>query len=537
MCTKRTLIILSAIAISRCIFAQEVVTERLAGHELLEVRHAEQRVSLPVDPLSVDSLVEVRSLEVNMYNDTLRTITTRQDTVVEEAPASRKGHYVEIHGGAGIGNVGYGFLRKDLQLPDNANMSATGYEQAAVSGVVQLQYAYFFHPNVGIGVGAWLSNYTSHGYLSGDILYPGVKKQADGTYVPDIESGIVDSDGEYYNHHATVSNWRERQTIHTVGVPVSLQIQAWGKKDKAGFFMSLGAAPAYTVMSNYHVVGGEVEHWGAYPHRGGAELHDTHEFETINYAGKRGKQSVKQFTATAFMDLGLLVKMSKHTDFLIGVYGHYAVMDIQNATLTDIGWKTDKFPKLNMQPYCGILPTKCVAGSALRPWQAGVKIGVHWHSVDKPRTRIVQHADTTLQTIARNDSVWTSRIDTLQRVIPREVEQVQEQIDKLNRIYFAFDSYELTDESKHFLSQIAEHLKRIPNKIILGGHASKEGTRAHNARLAHYRALQVKYYLVDCGIPATRMKIEDYGSSVRNAINLSEDLSLDRRVEIIVADE
>ena len=206
MCTKRTLIILSAIAISRCIFAQEVVTERLAGHELLEVRHAEQRVSLPVDPLSVDSLVEVRSLEVNMYNDTLRTITTRQDTVVEETPASRKGHYVEIHGGAGIGNVGYGFLRKDLQFPDNANTSATGHEQAAVSGVVQLQYAYFFHPNVGIGVGAWLSNYTSHGYLSGDILYPGVKKQADGTYVPDIESGIVDSDGEYYNHHATVSH-------------------------------------------------------------------------------------------------------------------------------------------------------------------------------------------------------------------------------------------------------------------------------------------------------------------------------------------
>ena len=212
-------------------------------------------------------------------------------------------------------------------------------------------------------------------------------------------------------------------------------------------------------------------------------------------------------------------------------------MDIQNATLTDIGWKTDKFPKLNMQPYGGILPTKCVAGSALRPWQAGVKIGVHWHSVDKPRTRIVQHSDTTLQTIARNDSVWTSRIDTLQRIIPREIEQVQEQIDKLNRIYFAFDSHELTDESKHFLSQIAEHLKRIPNKIILGGHASKEGTRAHNARLAHYRALQVKYYLVDCGIPATRMKIEDYGSSVRNAINQSEDLSLDRRVEIIVVDE
>ena len=88
MCTKRTLIILSAIAISRCIFAQEVVTDRLAGHELLEVRHAEQRVSLPDDPLSVDSLVEVRSLEVNMYNDTLRT-SLAQGTLCRDPWRSR----------------------------------------------------------------------------------------------------------------------------------------------------------------------------------------------------------------------------------------------------------------------------------------------------------------------------------------------------------------------------------------------------------------------------------------------------------------
>ena len=532
MCTKRTSIIVPALCVALGMAAQDVFTERVAGHELIEVRHSEQRISLPIDPLSTDSLVEVRSLEVNTYTDTLRTVTMRMDSVTRTDSLPRKGHYVEIHGGIGLGNVGYGFLSKDLVLS-----SATGHEQASVSGVVQLQYAYFFHPNVGIGVGAWLSNYTSHGYLSGEFVYEGTKQQADGKYVPDLESGIIDSDGEYYDHHATIKSWQERQTIHTIGIPLSLQVQAWGKQDKAGFFMALGAAPAYAVMSNYRVLDGAIEHWGKYPHRGGAEVHDAHEFGTIDYTGKQGKQSIRQFTATTFVDLGLLIKMSQHTDFMIGVYGHYTVMDMQTASPTDIGWKSEQFPQINMQPYGGIIATNSIAGTPLRPWQAGVKIGVHWHSVNKPRTTIVQHADTTLQTVARNDSVWTSRIDTLQRIIPRQVEQVQQQIDKLNRIYFAFDSHELTDESKHFLDQIAEQLKTIPNNILIGGHASKEGTRAHNARLAKNRALVVKYYLVDCGIPATRMKTVDYGSSVRNAINLSEDLSLDRRVEIIVVDE
>lgn len=299
--------------------------------------------------------------------------------------------------------------------------------------------------------------------------------------------------------------------------------------------MALGAAPAYTVKTNYHVLTGEIEHWGDYGTRG--ELHNLHEFGTIDYKGTISKLNVKSFNVTALLDLGLLIRMSAHTDFLIGVYGHYMVMDSQNATLHDIGWKTDRFPRIDMQPYDGILSTNCLANNgALHPWQAGVKIGVHWHSIEKPHKSTTLLCDTTLQMVTRNDSVWSERIDTFPRTL-RVVEQIQRKIDTLNRVYFAFDSHELTEESMLYLRQIAEQLKTIPNKVIIAGHASKEGTHAHNARLAQYRALMVKYYLVDCGIPATRMHIEDYGSSKPNAINLHGDLSLDRRVEIIVQDE
>lgn len=521
MCCKRTIIALLILGVTVGLQAQEV----LKGHELTEVRHSEQRHTLPGDIHSVDSLVEVRMLDVRTYVDTIRKVEPHEYTFTQPADSMcRRGHYVEIHAGAGIGNVGYGLLRKDL-----THATATGHEQAGISGVVQLQYAYFFVPFVGIGIGAWLDNYTSHGYLQGDFVYPD-------QWDSDTDPSDPSKPSEQYEHHTEVKNWHERQTIHTVGVPISIQFQAWGKRQKAGFFMALGAAPTYTVKTDYRVVTGEIEHWGMY--RGNAEVHNMHEFGSIDYAGTTGKQQIRSFSATPFIDLGLLVKMSPHTDLLLGIYGHYTLLNMQSATLTDIGWKDDRFPKLDVQEYNGILATNCLDNNgALHPWQAGVKIGLHWHSIGKPRTTKVMRNDTTLQTVERYDSVWATRIDTLERQLMTPAERVQRQIDRLNRIYFAFDSHELSPESMRFLDQIAEQLKTIPNKVLIGGHASKEGTRAHNARLAKYRALMVKYYLVDQGIPATRMKVKDYGSSVHNAINLSDDLSLDRRVEIIVIDE
>ncbi len=352
------------------------VSEHLTGTEQTELQHYELRQTLPGDPASRDSLVEVRILDVRTYMDTIRTIEQREENIVMPAdPSERRGHYVQAHAGAAIGSVGYGGLMKDNVKSD---------AQVALSGVVQLQYAYFFHRNVGIGIGAWLNNYTSYGKLSGEQVFYGVK-QANGRYVP------IDSDGEYYNHHATIRRWRERQTIHTVGVPVTLQFQAWGKQGKTGLFVALGAAPVYSVHTTYRVLEGEIEHWGAYLHMSeDANIHDVREFGTIDYVGGTitqlgksspytsagvhpdGKLSVKQFSATALADLGLLIRLSPQVDLLLGVYAHYTFLDMQNAQLKDLGWQDNvRFPNLKMEQYDGMLATNSLADNGtLRPWQA-----------------------------------------------------------------------------------------------------------------------------------------------------------------------
>ena len=490
-----------------------------------------KRVILPIlmfglacalDAQTTDSLVTVRTLEVRTVSDTVRQVMPREHTIEVADTVKRKGHYVEFHLGAGWGNVGYGLFRKELTDP-----SASGYEQASFSPVVQLQYAYFFHPNVGIGIGAWMANYTSYGTLSGDFVFP------DQWDSDDLDGTAL---SEQYTHHAQINSWRERHTVHTVGVPISLQFQAWGKREKAGFFAALGAAPVYTLKTNYNVLEGSIEHWGEYGVNGSkGQQHNRHEFHTIDYKGTNGTNTLTMINATAFVDLGLLVKMGEQSDLLLGLYGHYTVTNMQGVTVKRIGWKTDEFPNLDMEPYKGILATQCIGkDGALHPWQAGIKLGVHWHSKPQSKLHKVLMPDTIMQIVPRKDSVWVERIDTV-HLTPTE--RIQRQIDKLNRIYFAFDSYLINEESKPFLDQIAEQLKTIPNKVVIGGHASKEGTKIHNQRLAHYRALVVKYYLVDQGVPSKQLIVRDYGSSVPNAINVNGELSLDRRVEIIVQEE
>lgn len=554
---KITILALLAIALTAttfgglCSVQAQPVSERLTGTEQTGMQHIELRQTLPVDPESRDSLVEVRILDVRTYMDTIRTVEQREESILIPADQSeRRGHYVQAHVGAAIGSVGYGGVAKgDVQVS----------RQTALSGVVQLQYAYFFHRNVGVGVGAWLSNYSSYGNLRGEKVFYGLK-QVNGLYVPDTESGIIDSDGEgeYYNHHSAIRRWSERQTIHTVGVPVTLQFQAWGKPGKTGLFAALGVAPVYSVYNTYRVLEGEIEHWGAYPHMAeDANIHDVREFGTIDYVGgtitqlgqsrpysssgvhASGKLGVKQFSATAIADIGLLIRLSPQVDLLLGVYAHYTFLNMQNAELKDPGWQdTIQFPNLKMEQYDGLLATNSLAdGGALRPWQAGVKIGVHWHSIGKPRTESVLLSDTTLQLVARHDSVRTERVDTFARQPITKVERVQRKINELNRIYFEFDNFRLNKESQLMLMQIAEELKTIPNKVFIGGHASKEGLRAHNARLAKYRATEVKNFLIDCGVPSGRLTAKDFGSDVENAINIHHELPLDRRVEIIVQKE
>ena len=90
------------------------------------------------------------------------------------------------------------------------------------------------------------------------------------------------------------------------------------------------------------------------------------------------------------------------------------------------------------------------------------------------------------------------------------VEYFEEEIG--DRVFFAFDSHELTEEARLVLAQQATWLSLFETAgIIIEGHCDERGTREYNIALGARRAASVKNYLVAAGVSVDRLSTVSYG--------------------------
>lgn len=81
-----------------------------------------------------------------------------------------------------------------------------------------------------------------------------------------------------------------------------------------------------------------------------------------------------------------------------------------------------------------------------------------------------------------------------------------------DRVFFAYDSYELSEEARSVLVRQAGWLRDNPGvSLTLEGHADERGTREYNLALGERRANSVKNFLGSQGISAARLRIISYG--------------------------
>jgi peptidoglycan-associated lipoprotein len=79
-------------------------------------------------------------------------------------------------------------------------------------------------------------------------------------------------------------------------------------------------------------------------------------------------------------------------------------------------------------------------------------------------------------------------------------------------IHFEFDSAVLTQDAQEILKTKAEWLQNNPNvKSTVEGHCDERGTLEYNLALGERRASSAKSFLVDLGIPASRLITISYG--------------------------
>jgi outer membrane protein OmpA-like peptidoglycan-associated protein len=95
---------------------------------------------------------------------------------------------------------------------------------------------------------------------------------------------------------------------------------------------------------------------------------------------------------------------------------------------------------------------------------------------------------------------------------------------KLNDINFATNSYELLDKTMMVIDEFSIFLEENPRvKISIEGHTDNVGNASENKTLSQNRARVVYQYLIDLGIPASRMTYKGFGATRPVAGNDTEE--------------
>ncbi len=81
-----------------------------------------------------------------------------------------------------------------------------------------------------------------------------------------------------------------------------------------------------------------------------------------------------------------------------------------------------------------------------------------------------------------------------------------------DKIYFAFDSNELSQESRAILTEKADLLKSTPGlNLLIEGHCCDIGTNEYNMALGERRARAAYEFLVLMGVDSSKLAIISYG--------------------------
>ena len=472
-----------------------------------------------------DTIIDNDSLTLLRWRDTVETIDCRwtmrllddQPDIVPPAPDSHalKGHHLQGWLGAGYGSMGYG-----LRAADG---TAVGTEHGSFAGLAQLNYAYYFTDNWGIAAGVGFSNYCSYGTLNHTKQW----------------EGQTDTDGETYTHIARTHDWRERQAAYMVDIPVMVQMQ-YPVAERLRVYAGAGVKIGLPVAADWSIRTGQLEHQGYYQRWNltldAINARDFYTEQAADFGTDKHNLALRLPAVGAMAEAGVAYPIRAGLDLIAGVFFNYTCNNLRpedGPADGNMGWQqtgntgAEAYRNHDFMPaYGGEVMSEYV--QALHPWAVGVKVGISWHHVKKKKPKVyyerLLHCDTITDLHERFDTVYKPR--------PAAVQQIVRLMQK-SVIWFDLDSSEPKLEPADILDRIAAILRENPDqKILVYGHASREGNEQYNQRLSDRRAKAVTDMLLEKGVRPEQISQRGFAASI--AYEQGEHaISLDRRVEII----
>jgi peptidoglycan-associated lipoprotein len=84
----------------------------------------------------------------------------------------------------------------------------------------------------------------------------------------------------------------------------------------------------------------------------------------------------------------------------------------------------------------------------------------------------------------------------------------------LQTVYFDFDRFNIRDDARPVLQSDANLIQQSPaGTVVIEGNCDERGSEEYNLALGEKRAESVKSYLVDLGVPSSRLYTVSFGES------------------------
>lgn len=198
---------------------------------------------------------------------------------------------------------GYGLSGLSGKIENGSITPGMGYQ-------LSLNGKYFFTSNIGVGIGAGYSAYSSKAELT--------------TYSANITS--VDDENENFEYRIAASGIKEEQKLSALEIPVFLAYRK-NLSEKLGLFGNVGLKFSLPLSATYQCSEGTIETRGYYSTYN-VELynmpnHGFEKVENINYSG----DLTTQMAYSLFANAGITVPVGKMA-INIGVYGSYGLNSI-----------------------------------------------------------------------------------------------------------------------------------------------------------------------------------------------------------------
>ncbi len=105
----------------------------------------------------------------------------------------------------------------------------------------------------------------------------------------------------------------------------------------------------------------------------------------------------------------------------------------------------------------------------------------------------------------------------------------------LQPVYFDFDKSNIKEGERAKLQAAKERLEQhADERLLIEGHCDWRGTAEYNLGLGDRRANAVKGYLIKIGVPADKVETISKGSLEAKEKGSSEEMSKDRRGELVI---